>query len=190
VVFSGKGNPCIRCVLCGEIFPMHINLAIADELLRISEYLEPTAPCCPNLNCAGLEPSGGYHCTKYGVPRFGTPRYKCKTCKKVFAFGGVPEKGQHHTPHNRDIFCHLVNTVPLRRVMKLLGILASVLYARIDFIHRQCQLFAGDRERTLVDRKDLGKRYISPDRQTLLVNWSSKKARKAPATADDTPSSS
>ena len=62
--------------------------------------------------------------------------------------------------------------------MKLLGISASVLYARIDFIHRQCQLFAGERERTLVDRKDLGKRYISTDRQILLVNWSSKKSRK------------
>jgi len=40
--------------------------------------------------------------------------------------------------------------------MKLLDISASVLYARIDFIHRQCQLFAGERERTLLDRKDLG----------------------------------
>jgi transposase-like protein len=152
---------------------MHSNLAIAEELLRISQYLEPPTSRCPNLDCAD-----GLHCTKYGVNRFGTPRYKCKTCKKVFAFGGAPDKGQHQTHHNRDIFQHLVNTVPLRRVMKLLGISASVLYARIDFIHRQCQLFAGERERTLVDRKDLGKRYISTDRQILLVNWSSKKSRK------------
>lgn len=178
VVAYRKGNPCLKCSLCGEIFPMHSNLAIAEELLRISDYLEPTAPRCPHLDCAGREPAGESHCTKYGVNRFGTPRYKCKTCKKVFAFGGAPEKGQHHTHHNRDIFRHLVNTVPLRRVMKLVGISASVLYARIDFIHRQCQLFAGERERTLVDRKDLGKRYISTDRQKLLVNWASKKSRK------------
>ena len=178
VVATGKAQPALKCLLCGEIFPMHSNLAIAEELLRISDYLEPIVPCCPNLDCAGLEPVGGLHCTKYGVNRFGTPRYKCKTCKKVFAFGGAPDKGQHQTHQNRDIFQHLVNTVPLRRVMKLLDISASVLYARIDFIHRQCQLFAGDRERTLVDRKDLGKRYISTDRQTLLVNWSSKKSRK------------
>jgi len=173
VVASGKGNPALKCSLCGEIFPMHSNLAIAEELLRISEYLEPRIPRCPNLDCAG-----GSLCTKYGVNRFGTPRYKCQTCKKVFAFGGAPEKGQHRTHQNRDIFCHLVNTVPLRRVMKLLDISASVLYARIDFIHRQCQLFAGERERTLLDRKDLGKRYISTDRQKLLVNWASKKSRK------------
>lgn len=178
VVAAGKGTPCLKCILCGEIFPMHSNLAIAEELLRISEYLEPTVPRCPNLDCADLQPSDGPHCTKYGVNRFGSPRYKCKACKKVFAFGGAPDKGQHRTHHNRDIFRHLVNTVPLRRVMKLLGISASVLYARIDFIHRQCQLFAGDRERSLVDRKDLGKRYISTDRQTLLVNWASKKSRK------------
>ena len=178
VVATGKAQPALKCLLCGEIFPMHSNLAIAEELLRISDYLEPMAPRCPNLDCASQEPTGGLNCTKYGVNRFGTPRYKCSTCKKVFAFGGAPEKGQHRTHQNRDIFCHLVNTVPLRRVMKLLGISASVLYARIDFIHRQCQLFAGDRERTLVDRKDLGKRYISTDRQTLLVNWSSKKSRK------------
>lgn len=178
VVATGKAQPALKCLLCGEIFPMHSNLAIAEELLRISQYLEPTAPHCPNLDCASLEPAGGLGCTKYGVNRFGTPRYKCKSCKKVFAFGGDPEKGQHQTHRNRDIFRHLVNTVPLRRVMKLLGISASVLYARIDFIHKQCQMFAGDRERTLVDRKDLGKRYISTDRQTLLVNWSSKKSRK------------
>lgn len=178
VVATGKAKPALKCLLCDEIFPMHSNLAIAEELLRISQYLEPAAPQCPNLDCAGPSPARGHHCTKYGVNRFGTPRYKCKTCKKVFAFGGAPDKGQHQTHQNRDIFQHLVNTVPLRRVMKLLGISASVLYARIDFIHRQCQLFAGDRERALVDRKDLGKRYISTDRQTLLVNWSSKKSRK------------
>ncbi len=29
-----------------------------------------------------------------------------------------------------------------------------------------------------MDRKDLGKRYISTDRQTLLVNWTPTKSRK------------
>ena len=93
---------------------MHSNLAIAEELLRISQYLEPVVPRCPNLDCAD-----GHHCSQYGVNRFGTPKYTCKTGKKVFAFGGTPDKGQHQTRDNRDIFQHLVNTVPLRRVMKL-----------------------------------------------------------------------
>lgn len=87
VVATGKAQPALKCLLCGEIFPMHSNLAIAEELLRISQYLEPPTSRCPNLDCAD-----GLHCTKYGVNRFGTPRYKCKTCKKVFAFGAPPTR--------------------------------------------------------------------------------------------------
>jgi transposase-like protein len=123
------------------------------------------------------EASGGQH-TRYGVNRHGTPRYKCGACRKVFASGGGADKRQRDTHHNRDIFLHLVNTVPIRRIVKLLGISTSVLYTRLDFIHRQCQLFAGERERALLDKADLGSRYISVDRQKLLVNWSSKRTRK------------
>jgi hypothetical protein len=39
-------------------------------------------------------------------------------------------------------------------------------------------MFAGERERTLLDRDDLGTRYLSVDRQSLMVNWDSKKIRK------------
>ena len=95
---TGKAQPAFKCLLCGESFPMHSNLAIAEELLFISDYLEPMAPRCLTLDWAGQEHVGEGQCTKYGVTRFGTPRYKCKTCKKVFAFGGAPDKGQHHTP--------------------------------------------------------------------------------------------
>ena len=66
MVATGKAQPALKCPLCGEIFPLHSNLAIAEELLRISDYLEPMVPRCPNLDCAGLEP----HCTKYGVTCF------------------------------------------------------------------------------------------------------------------------
>ena len=71
VVATGKAQPALKCLLCGEIFPMHSNLAIAEELLRISDYLEPMVPRCPNLDCAGLEP----HCTKYGVTASTTARW-------------------------------------------------------------------------------------------------------------------
>lgn len=75
VVATGKAQPALKCLLCGEIFPMHSNLAIAEELLRISDYLEPIAPSCPNLDCAGREHVGEGQCTKYGVNRFGTPSH-------------------------------------------------------------------------------------------------------------------
>lgn len=179
VVATGKGKPSLKCPLCGEVFPMHSNLAIAEELLRISAYLEPAWPTCPNADCALFEQGGeaAPH-TRYGVNRHGTPRYKCIGCKKVFAFGGAADKRQHETHKNRDLFCHLMNAVLMRRLIKLTDISTSVLYTRIDFFHRQCQLFAGERERTLVDRQDLGSRYISVDRQKLMVNWSSKNVRK------------
>lgn len=97
---------------------------------------------------------------------------------KVFSHGGKSDKRQRKTHKNRDIFLHLVNTVPIRRVIKILDLSMSVLYSRLDFIHRQCTAFAGERERTLVERADLGKRYLSTDRQKLIVNWSSRNERK------------
>lgn len=181
VVAVGKDIPALMCLLCSEVFPMHSNLAVAEELMRISAYLEPTWPACPNEGCTLYgrldETAAGQH-TRYGANRHGTPRYKCGACRKVFAFGGDADKRQRDTHHNREIFAHLVNTVPIRRIVKLLGISTSVLYTRLDFIHRQCTLFAGERERALMDKKDLGSRYISVDRQKLLVNWASKKTRK------------
>ena len=179
VVASGKNKPCLKCSLCGEVFPMHSNLAIAEELMRISAYLEPAWPACPNADCALFGQKGeGAHHTKFGVNRHGTPRYKCIACKKVFAHGGAADKRQHETHKNLDLFCHLMNAVLIRRLIKLTKISTSVLYTRIDFFYRQCLLFAGERERALMDRQDLGSRYISVDRQKLLVNWSSKNVRK------------
>lgn len=86
-------------------------------------------------------------------------------------------KGQHTTHRNRDILQHLMNAMPLRRIVKVLDISFTVLYDRIDFLYEQCQLFAGERERTLLDR-DLRRLYLSVDRQKLLVNWTTKASRK------------
>jgi hypothetical protein len=96
----------------------------------------------------------------------------------VFSFGGKATKRQRRTHVNRDVFEHLVNSVPLRRIIKLLDISPETLYIKMDFVYRQCQLFAGTRERTLVSRDDLGKRYLSTDRQKFVVNWSSRKDRR------------
>jgi hypothetical protein len=160
---------------------MQSNLAVAEELLRISSFLDPDWPACPSSSCelygkSGEEFNARY--TRYGTNAHGTPRYKCIACSKVFAHGGKADKRQRETHQNRDIFMHLVNTVPIRRVIKLLNLSTSVLYARLDFIHRQCLVFAAERERTLVERLDLGKRYLSTDRQKLIVNWSSRNKRK------------
>lgn len=181
VVAQGKGIPSLRCHLCGETFAMQSNTAIAEELLRISNYLEPRLPACTNEGCelfgnAGVECSSRH--TRFGVNAHGTPRFKCAACHKIFAFGGRATKRQRKTHRNRDIFVHLMNSMPLRRIIKVLEISPAILYDRIDFLHEQCQLFAGERERQLLDREDLGKRYISTDRQKFVVNWSDRDSRK------------
>jgi len=125
---------------------MQSNLAIAEELLRISAYLEPTLPKCPDENCKPSSEPNSKQPTRFGKNRHGTPRYKCIGCGKIFTFGGKSTKRQRETHVNRDVFRHLVNTVPIRGIIKLLGISTSVLYDRIDFIHEQCRLFAGERD--------------------------------------------
>lgn len=175
-----RGQQYLKCQLCQENIPVQSNLAIAEELLRISAYLEPETPACRNEKCSsyGQPASETVTYARFGINAHGTPRYRCGNCRKVFAFGGKSTKRQRRTHINRDVFEHLVNSVPIRRIVKLLQISPDTLYAKLDFIYRQCRLFAGARERTLLERTDLRKRYISTDRQKFVVNWSSRKDRR------------
>jgi transposase-like protein len=161
---------------------MQSNLAIAEELLRISAYLEPAkGPACKNKACSfhGVPQSEApVNYVSFGVTTHGTPRYRCKTCSKTFSYGAKSTSRQRVTHPNRDVFEHLVNSVPLRRIIKLLKISPGTLYNRMGFIWRQCRQFAGDRERSLLQRRDLGKRYIAIDRQALMVNWQTRKDRR------------
>jgi transposase-like protein len=182
VVASGRKDPALKCKLCNEVIPMQSNLAIAEELLRISAYLEPPGgPACTNDECEFYEvpvTKAPKNYVRFGTSTHGTPRYRCKACKSVFAYGGKATHRQRETHRNRDIFEHLVNSVPLRRIIKLLGITPGTLYRQIDFIWRQCRQFAGERERMLVFANNLGKRYITVDRQALMVNWVTRKDRR------------
>lgn len=172
----------LRCLLCDERIPMQSNLAIAEELLRISDYLEPRVPSCPIEACPGFGATqledGRPASVSFGSSTAGNPRYRCQACKRTFTFGGRSTTGQVRTHVNRDVFVHLMNSMPIRRIIKVLGISPSLLYQRIGFLHSQCQGFAGERERTLLDRTDLGKRFLTLDRQKLIVNWASKQDRR------------
>lgn len=179
---SGKGLPLLKCMLCGEFIPMQSNLAIAEELLRITAYLEPEHPACSNKDCAAFGKTtledGSPACVRFGANSAGSPRYRCQTCRKTFSFGGRSTLRQRMTHVNRDVFVHLMNAMPIRRVAKVLEISPSTLYQRIDFLYDQCQKFAGARERTLIDHPGLGTRFLTVDRQKLMVNWSSKRDRR------------
>ena len=149
MVASGKDLPALKCRLCGEITPMQSNLAIAEELLRVSDYLEPVLPRCPNEPCAlSTAPAAPENVTRFGTDAHGTPRFKCVGCRKPFAFGGRSTKRQRRTSQNRDILQHLMNAMALRRIIKVRGISLNQLYDRIDFLYDQAQMFAGARERT------------------------------------------
>ena len=152
---------------------MQSNLAIAEELLRISAYLEPRLPWCTNEDCTastGTAQSLRRDSESTAMARPGT---NARTAARPSLSAANRPKRQRETHVNRDVFRHLVNTVPIRRIIKLLGISTSVLYDRIDFIYEQCRLFAGNVS-ALIDKTDLGRRRISIDRQKLMVNWSSK----------------
>jgi len=47
----------------------------------------------------------------------------------------------------------------------------ATVYSKIDFLHRQCLAFIGERERRLMN-KHLERVYVSTDRQEYVVNWS------------------
>ena len=179
---SGKGLPLLNCQACGEFIPMQSNLAIAEELIRITAYLEQELPSCSKTGCAAFGKNslddGSPACVRFGANSAGSPRYRCQTCRKTFSFGGRSTVGQRAPHINRGVFLHLMNAMPIRRIVKVLGISPSTLYQRIDFLYDQCQKFAGVRERTLLDRADLGTRYLTTDRQKLVVNWSSKRDRR------------
>jgi transposase-like protein len=164
--------------------PMQSNLAIAEELLRITRYLEPgDEPSCPNVECPCYQKwmsAAPTNYVKFGQTKGGTPRYRCQTCRKVFSHGGKATKRQRRTHNNLDVLKHLVNRVPLSRISAILDMPAPTLYRKIDFIWQQCRAFVGVRERKLLNMSppDIGKRYISVDRQMLSVNWATRKDRR------------
>jgi len=183
IVSGGRGYPLLRCNACGETPPIKSNKGIFEEFSRLGAYLEPSEPPhCPNgrpdlatgevcRNHAERVPygtKGAYQ--SHGRNAHGSARAKCNTCGKTFITETRPDKGQHETHQNREIFNMLVNKVPLSRIVKMLDISWDVLYHRIDFIHRQCLAFAAHRERRLATLP-VKRLYLAIDAQDYHVNW-------------------
>lgn len=182
IVAAGAGRPQLRCELCGEHVPLQSNLAIVEELMRLGAYLDPPGGfCCTNEACESFgvtQTEGERLYVRFGKTKSGIPRHKCLTCGKVSSAGTVKATHRQRITHkNRDVFLLLVNKSPLRRIAAVTGLSMPTLLRKLDFIHRQCQRFAGERERQLTERQ-LGTRYICVDRQTHIVNWSSRKDRR------------
>lgn len=171
----------MRCGVCGSRMPIRNNQAIAEELARFSRpALGKPAPSCPHEDCDNygtpVAEAGRY--AKFGNTRFGTPRWRCNSCKKTFSEEGAPLLRQRLPHKNRDVFLLLVNKSPIRRIAEVTGLDPKSVYGKIEFIGRQCQAFVGDRERKLLDGAPLPKMYVAVDRQTHNVNWSNRRDRR------------
>lgn len=180
---GGKDMPLLRCNVCGETPPLKSNVGIVEEIERLGAYLrEEEPPFCPN---GEPDPKTGAicpnHATKtpygtkkayqsYGTNAHGSRRAKCNGCGKTFVVATRPDRGQHDTHLNREIFSLLVNKMPMSRLVRHLKISWEVLYHRIDFIHAQCMAFAARRERRL-KTMPVRRLYIGIDAQDYHLNW-------------------
>ncbi|MCP4824147.1 MAG: hypothetical protein GY892_08525, partial [Shimia sp.] len=147
---------------------------------RISAYLTPHEPGCPNAQCAnhrrGVKSHGECY-YPHGTSRHGNPRFRCKACRTTFSVGKATRK--QRKPHeNISVFRLLINKMSLRRMMEVTGLSAAALYGKIDFIHQQCRRFMGHRESRLVDSFEQERLYLSTDRQIYICNWTRRTDRR------------
>lgn len=176
-----KHVPALKCPSCGEYPPIKSNAGIAEEFDRLSHYLEPpVSASCTNPECenhgVGLDAGSG-HYIEFGKTRSGSRRYRCKACGKTFSVGRSTLRQKQ--PHkNRLIFSLLMNKMPLKRICETADVGMATIYAKIEFFYRQCQAFAGARERRLSQGMVISRLYVGVDRQDYVVNWSRRSDRR------------
>jgi transposase-like protein len=162
----------IECSLCGETPPLKSNLAISEELDRLSAYLTHKTPTtcpielCLNHTVAISTPKAYY---SFGKTKSGSKRYRCRECGTTFAIGCATLR-QKKPEVNEIVFKLLVNKMPFNRIMEVAGIYGPALYGKIDFIHKQCLAFVAGHERRLTDLP-IKRLYLSVDRQDHMINW-------------------
>lgn len=187
---DGTGRANIICQHCNKSTRLKSNKAVAEEFRRQGRHLfQPSPIRCPNPACANHDPQGhpADLFRRHGVTRDGSPRFCCRICGRTMSVKGPTHK-QRRTDANSSIFRHLVNKTPFSRLCELEDISFSSLYGKIEFIYRQCALFAAAREAKLPSM-DLGERSLATDKQDYIVNWGDRAKREtiqltAVATAD------
>jgi transposase-like protein len=179
---SRKGVSVCICNDCGEIFPLKSNLGIAEEAGRMADYLSPAAAVfCRNKDCANhanqvpVGTAGAY--ASFGKTTIGNPRWRCNVCGKTFSQNTKATARQREHRKNKTIFRLLVNKMPVRRIIEVTDIDPKTFYHRLDFLHRQCQAFAANRERALAVLP-IRRLYLGVDRQDYRVNWLVRKDKR------------
>jgi len=173
VISGATGNLHIKCKLCGESPPLKSNLAIREEIERMTDYLQiAQEPSCPNAKCdnrgTGISTPKAYY--SFGKTKGGSQRYRCRICDTTFAVSDRPTLRQRLPDANEMVFKLLVNKMPLKRICETADINIITLYRKIDFIHKQCLSFAASHERRLAEMH-IPRLYLSVDRQEYVINW-------------------
>lgn len=171
----------LKCRACNRTLSIKSNRAIAEELDRISAYLEPPAleDACRTPGCENeTMPLSDFpdHYVSKGA-RGKSRRYRCKACRKTFSVSEIAHKRQRAPHENKTIFKELVSKKPIRGIVEMSELGPSSVYGKIDFIHTQCLGFMGEREARL-QKIDRPFARLCVDRQDYMVNWRRKRVRK------------
>ncbi len=98
-----RGVSGLQCKSCGHISPIKSNLGVAEELARISVYLDPPAgPTCPRPDCDNRDRPISAHPELYqrqGKTEIGSQRYLCHGCGRRFSVATKSTHRQRRTDH-------------------------------------------------------------------------------------------
>lgn len=170
----------LYCKTCGKSSQIKSNKGIAEELQRISAYLEPPAePGCPTPGCdnerVGVFSNPEAYICKARLKT--SRRLLCKSCRHQFSVKDRAFTGQKQPHKNKTVFMEIVTKKPIRGIAQIAELSPKAVYDKIDFIYAQCRGFAGERE---AKAHRIRRKYVRlcVDRQDYLINWQSRKRRK------------
>src|SRR3546814_5187621 len=108
--------------VCSSDLYLKSDIAISQELQRISSYLEPLAePSCPSPACEnhaeGVISSPGAYYTDGKTPT-GSQRWKCRSCGSRFS-AKAPTVGQKKHHENELVFKPMVNKNSIRSITRV-----------------------------------------------------------------------
>lgn len=178
--------PGLKCRLCGDNPPLKSNRGIHEEYARAGAHFRvwlaaKASPSGPTATCGnhgrGVAEHPGLY-WRFGTTPHGSIRWRCKACKRTFVQPTTSLHRQKKSHENKLIFQLLMNKVPMNRILEVTGVSSSTLYGKIDFLHRQAQMFAAAREAALFT-KPFRRLYLSTDRQDYLVNGKKRDGKRA-----------
>ena len=191
IVGVGKLQTGYKCKACGTISQVKSNLAIAEELRRITHphsiarAVRQTGYSCPNPECENFLVKIADQPNRYrkrGSTSQGNPKRQCRSCGKLFTLGSTKFREQVHNYQASHIavFRHLAEGIPLRGIMRLHDTTMEEIYRKIDMFSERCFLFAHERESRIANLS-IERMKLSSDKQDYLVNWTNRKDKKTTA---------